>query len=329
MDTIRNVSKRLILLLAVGILFQFPASAQATSDYPNKPIQLIVVWSAGASEDMRARALAPKLQEVLGQPVLVVNKPGAAGTLGMTLVAKSKPDGYTIVSSSASPVIAAPHLQKVEYNPMTDFTYIAGTAIQPYGITVRSDAPWKTMGELIDYVKNNPGNIKFGSTGIGGINHIYMEMFGKARGLNWVHVPFKGDQPQIAALLGGHIPVASSSSAFVPHVRAGKMRLLAILGENRIAAFPQVPALKEFGLEYDLRGGEVLGFAGPKGLPPEILRKLENAFKQAVESPENKQVMEQLANEAKYRDSQTFTKLIHELIPRTGEMIKQLGLSQP
>lgn len=329
MWTFWNFLRIMIGFSAIFFISQFALSAQASSDFPNKPIQIIVAWSAGASEDMRARALAPTLEKVLGQPVVVVNKPGAAGTLGMTLVAKSKPDGYNLVSSSASPVIAAPYLQKVEYNPLTDFTYVAGTAIQPYGICVRSDAPWKTLNELIQYVKENPGKLKFGSTGIGGINHIYMEMFGKAKKLNWVHVPFKGDQPQITALLGGHIPVGSMSSAFAPHVRSGKMRLLAVLGDKRIASFPQVPALKEFGVDIDLRGGEVLGFAGPKGLPSEIVGKLENAFKQAVESPENKNVMEQLANEANFRDSQTFTKLIHELNVRTGEMIKQLGIIQP
>lgn len=324
-----NVLKGLIVLLPVLFLFQFTARAQAASDYPNRPIQLIVGWTAGASEDMRARGLAPTLEKVLGQPVVVVNKPGAASTIALTLVAKSKPDGYTIASSPAAPVLFLPHQQKLEYDPLTDFTYIAGTAVQPFGIAVKSDAPWKTLRELIDYIHNNPGKIKYGSWGIGGAGHVHMDLFGRTADLKWVHVPFKGDQPNITALLGGHIPVASISSAFVPHVRAGKMRLLAVLGEKRSAAFPQVPALKEFGLNIDLRAGEVLGFAGPKGLPPEIVSKLENAFKQAVESPENKQVMEQLANEANFSDRKTFTKLIHELNVSTGEMIKQLGITQP
>ena len=329
MFIIGNFLKTMVSFLALLFVCQFAGNVQASSDYPNKPITIIVCWSAGASEDMRARALAPTLEKVLGQPVVVVNKPGAAGTLGMTLVAKSKPDGYTLVSSSASPVVAAPHIQKIEYNPMTDFTFIAGTSIQAYGICVKSDAPWKNLDELIKYVKDNPGKVKFGSAGVGGIAHIYMEMFAKARGLDWVHVPFKGDTPNIAALLGGHIPVAALSSAFVPHVRAGKMRLLVVLGVKRISTFPQTPALKEFGVDVDLRGGEVLGFAGPKGIPAEIVSKLENGFKQAVASPENKNVMDQLANEPNFRDSKTFTKLIHELYARTGEMVKQLGLAKP
>jgi len=315
-------------LLAVGVLIILAVPVWgASSDYPNKPIQVIVAWSAGASEDLRARALAPKMGEVLGQPFTVVNKPGAAGTLGLTLVAKAKPDGYTIASGSTSPILFAPHVQKMEYNPLTDFTYIAGTAVQPYGIVVRSDAPWKTLPELIDYVKKNPGKVKYGSFGIGGLIHIYMEEVAKEWNLNWVHVPFKGDQPNITALLGGHIPVAGCSSAFVPHVRGGKLRLLALFTAKRSLSFPEVPTLKELGFKLDLRGNEVLGFCGPKGMPREIVKKLEDAFRQAVETPEYKQAMEQLNNEGLFRDSRTFTDLVYELYPKIGQTIKDLGLA--
>jgi len=319
----------LLVLLAPALLFKFSDIGQATGDYPTRPIQIIVGWSAGASDDLRARSLAPTLEKALGQPVVVVNKPGAAGTLGLTFVAKSKPDGYTLGSASTSPILFAPHVQKLEYNPLIDFTYIAGTAAQPWGIVVKSDASWKTLEELIDYVRQNPGKIKYGSWGIGGGAHVYMEFLAKAKGLNWVHVPFKGDQPSLTALLGGHIPVALSSSAFVPHAKAGKVRPLAIIAETRMAAFPQAPTLKELGFTFDLRVSGVLGFCGPKGLPTETLKKLENAFKRAVESIEYKEAMEKLDNEADYRDSQTFTKLIHELYPQIGEMIKKLNLSAP
>lgn len=329
MNCFQQVSTWMMILLSSVFLFQFPTTAQATSDYPDKPIQVLVGWSAGASEDMRARGLVPKLQEVLGQPVVVVNKPGAASTIALTLVAKAKPDGYTIASSPAAPVIFLPHQQKLEYDPMVDFTYIAGTAVQPFGIAVKSDAPWKTLKELIDHAKNNPGEIKYGSAGIGTPSNIYMEMLAGSWNFKWTQVPFKGDQPAITALLGGHIPVACLSSTFAPQVRSGKLKVLALLAENRLAAFPQIPTLKELGVNFDLRAGEILGFCGPKGLPKEIVGKLENAFKQAVESPEYKQTMVQLENEARFRDSQTFTKLVHEVYPRIGEMIKQLGLSKP
>lgn len=317
-----------ISLLAAGLFFHFTGNAQAASDYPNKPIQVIVAWSAGASEDLRARSLAPKMEQVLGQPFMVVNKPGAAGTLGLTLVAKGKPDGYLIGSSPTSPILFAPHVQKVEYDPLTDFTYLAGTAVQPYGILVRSDAPWKNLQELVDYINKNPGKVKYGSFGLGGLGHVYMEELGRQWTLNWVHVPFKGDAPNITALLGGHVPVIVSSSAFVPHVKSGKLRLLGLLTAKRSSTFPDVPTLKEMGFKLDLRGNEVLGFCGPKGMPPEIVKKLENAFRQAVGSLEYRKAMEQLDNEGLFRDSQTFTTLIRELYPQIGETIRNLGLDK-
>lgn len=324
-----NVSKGLIVLLPVLFLFQFTSRAQASSDYPNKPIQLLVGYAAGGSEDARARALAPKLGEVLGQPVVVVNKPGAGGVVAITLLAKSAPDGYTLGSAATSPILFGPHMQKVEYNPLTDLTYICGVGIQPWAIVVRNDIPWKTLRELIDYIHKNPGKIKYGSWGIGGAGHVHMELFGRAADLKWVHVPFKGDAATITAILGGHIPVAVLASTFVPHAKAGKMTPLAMITENRWPAFPQVPTLKELGFIADYRATESLGYCAPKGLSAEILGKLGNAFKQAVESPEFQQAMEQLDNERRFRDSQEFTKLIHELYPQIGQMIKGVGLLQP
>jgi tripartite-type tricarboxylate transporter receptor subunit TctC len=326
--TNHNWLKSIVLLPAVFAFGLMAAPGFAASDYPNKPIQVIIGWSAGGSEDMRARALAPKMQEVLGQPFVVVNKPGGSGALGLTATAKSKPDGYTISSGSTSPILFTPHLQKVEYDSIADFTYIAGTTIQPYTIAVRADAPWKTLDEFLDYVQKNPGKVKYGSPGLGHYCQIYMELLGRSRGLNWVHVPFKGDTPAITALLGGHIPVSANSSAIIPFQKSGKVRMLAIVAEKRMPQFPQVPSLKEYGFKFDLRANEVLGFIGPKGMPPEVIKKLENAFKQAVDSPEYKKVMEQLDNEPAYRDSQTFTKLVQELYPRIGEMIKEAGVSE-
>jgi tripartite-type tricarboxylate transporter receptor subunit TctC len=329
MVNIGNISKSMFVLTLALFLFPTFTSAQSTEDYPNRPIQLIVSWPAGASDDARARALATKLQEVLRQPMVVVNKPGAAGTLGLTLAAKSKPDGYILGHSNASSLVFAPHIQKVEYNSLTDFTYIAGTTVQPCAIVVRSDAPWKNLKELTNYAKNNPGKIKYGSWGIGGYAHVYMEMLGKVAGIDWVHIPFKGDQPNITALLGGHIPVSFLSSAFVPHAKAGKLRPLVMFTEKRMPNFPEIPTLNELGFNLDLRVSGSIGLVAPKGLSPEILMKLEKATKYAVESAEYTQAMEKLDSEAFYRDSQEYSRLIHQLYPVIGKMIKQLNLSQP
>lgn len=324
----RHCGKIISGALAIALWAWSPGAGAAT-EYPTKPIQVIVGWTAGASEDLRFRALAGKMEEVLKQPVIVVNKPGAAALVSMTLIAKAKPDGYTIGNTSSSSVLFLPHMQKVEYDPLTGFTYIAGTCSQPYGIVVRNDAPWKTFQELIEHAKKNPGKIKYGTYGIGGGVHIFMDVMGKKLGLEWVHVPFKGDQPNLVALMGGHVPVSGASSAFIPHARAGKLRPLAIFADNRLRAFPQVPTLKECGFDFDYRWTEILGFSGPKGLPPEIVQKLETAIKHAVDSPAFAQVMTQLENESKYRDSKTFTRTIHELYPRVREMIEKVGLLDP
>jgi len=328
MYTMYNVLARLIILLVVAFLFQFTPNAQAAGEYPTRPIELIFPYASGGSADLRVRALAPKMGEILGQPVVVINKPGASGTLAATLVAKAKPDGYTIGYITATNLFAPLQLEKIGYNPLTDFTYIAGSGVQPFAFLVRSDAPWKTIGEFIDYAKKNPGMIKYGSAGMNSASHLYGEMFGKVKNLKLVHVPFKGDQESSTALLGGHISMASLA-AFAHYVRAGKLSVLVVFMENRMAAFPQIPTMTEIGFPYDTRAGDVMGHMGPKGLPPEILKKLENAVKQAVKTPEYAQLMEQLGSEIRFRDSEEFTKLIHEIYPQTAEMIRLIGLSKP
>lgn len=327
----REKLNTLAVLFALSTTLFFillPAHLLAAGDYPNKPIQFIVGWAPGASEDLRVRALAPKMGQVLGQPIVVNNRPGASGGIGLTLVAKSKPDGYTIGNSSVSGLLFAPHTKKVEYDPMNDFTYIAGTGIQPYAIVVRSDAPWKNFGEFIDYVQKNPGAVKCGIAGFGGLVHIYMEILAKEKGLKWDFVPFTGDQPNITALLGGHIPVAAMSSAFVPHAKAGKFRPLALITAKRMALYPDIPTLIDLGFKRDLRANEASGICGPKGMPADIVEKLDGAIKQAVEGEEFIKVMKQLDNEPKFRNSKSVTELFHELYPKIGKMITEVGIKK-
>lgn len=312
-------------LLAAGFFLLAPA-VQASSDYPNRAIQYIACYAPGGSDDLRARALAPTLEKVLGQPVVVVNKVGASGSLAMTVLAKAKPDGYTLGNAGA-PLIFNPYTLKVDYNSLTDFTYIAGTATQAWGIVVKADAPWKTMDELLEYIKKNPGKLRYGSWGIGGGSHIYMEAIGRARGLKWIHIPFKGDQPLITALLGGHIPVGLTSASFFPYVKSGQLRALAVLDHSRIAAFPQVPTLKELGFDFVLANG-ILGTCAPKGVPPAIVKKLESALRQAAESDDFRHTAERLHAEPRYRGSQEFTREVKEAYLQIGEMIKELGIQK-
>lgn len=326
----KNLSSFFMALswLTTVFFISLPVNIPAAGDYPNKPIQFIVGWAPGASEDMRVRALAPTMSQVLGQPIVVVNKPGASSSIGLTLIAKSKPDGYTIGNSSVSGLLFKPHTQKMEYDPMNDFTYIANTGVQPYAVVVRSDTPWKNFNEFIDHVKKNPGTVQYGVAGLGGMVHVYMEILAKEWGLKWDVVPFKGDQPNIIALLGGEISVAAMSSAFVPHAKAGKFRPLALITAQRMPLYPDVPTLNELGFKRDLRANEASGICGPKGLSSEVVEKLENAIKRAVDGAEFRKVMDQLDNEPKFRNSKEATALVHELYPKIGNMIKEVGLKK-
>jgi len=304
----------------------FGIGAWAADDFPSKAIQIIVGSQPGGSDDLRYRSLAPKMAEVLKQPVIVVNKTGAANQVAITFIAKSKPDGYTIGPASTSALLFTPHMRKVDYNTLTDFTFIAGIASQGYGIVVRNDAPWKTLQELIDYTKKNPGKIKYGSWGVGGSGHLYMAMMEKQLNLQWDHVPFKGDAPNLTALMGGHVSVSVATVAFVPYVKSGQARVLAVVANDRMAAFPDVPTLNEVGIHIE-GIWDTIGVCGPKGLPPSVLKKLEDAIKQAAEGDEFRKAMKVLETDVRYRDSQTYTKMVKDAYPRIGELVKRAGLA--
>ncbi len=317
----------LSVLVVIMVLLHFPAKVWPQEDFPNKPIQIIVGTEAGGSDDLRYRSLAPKMAEVLKQPVIVVNKPGAANQLAVTTIAKSKPDGYTIGPASTSALLFMPHMQKVGYNTLSDFTFLAGIASQGYGILVKPDAPWKSFQELVAYSKQNPGKVKYGSWGIGGSGHLYMAMVEKNLGIRWAHVPFKGDAPNLTALVGGHVPLSIATVAFAPYVRTGQLRLLAVIANGRMSAYPDIPTVNEVGVEVE-GVWDTIGMCGPKGLPPTVVRKLEGAICAAAEGDEFRKAMKTLETEVRFRDSETYTKMVREVYPQIGDMVKKAGLAQ-
>jgi len=315
-------------VISLVFVFVFCSGAFAAEPYPSKEIELIVPFNTGGGIDLMSRALAPKLSEILGKPVLVVNKPGAAGTVGTALSVKSKPDGYTLVSLSPSCILFAPNFQKVPYDPLKDITYIAGWVDQPFGIQVRADAPWKTLQDLIDYAKKNPDKIRHGHLGTNSLGHIYMEAIAKDRGVSWRHVPFMGDGTTIPALLGGHVEVATIAVAWVPYARAGQIRPLALFGTKRFPGFPDTPTLNELGFNYYAGAAGFLGVGAPPGLPEEIRKKLEDAFRMAINSPEFKKTTESLSLEVWFRPGAELKKSAEEGLKNIGEMAERLGLKK-
>ena len=295
--------------LLAGTLLALAASTAAAEGFPSKPVTLIVPWPPGGSTDIAMRALAEATQKHLGQPIVVENRPGAGGTLGATALLKAPADGYTVTQIPLG-VFRVPHLQPTPYNPLTDFSYIIGISGYTFGVVVRSDAPWTTWGELIAFAKANPDKVSYGTPGANTSLHITMEEVGYAQGIKWTHVPFKGNAENMAALLGGHINVAADSTGWGPHVDAGKMRLLATWGAQRTRRWPSAPTLKELG--FGVVSNSPYGIAGPKGMDPQVVRILHDAFKKGMEDPIHLQAIEKLDQELVYMSSEDYARFARD-----------------
>lgn len=317
-----------IALVVAGLIFCFCSLCPAAEPFPSKEIEIIVPFDPGGGMDLLARVVASSMTETFGKSVVVVNKPGASGTIGTALLAKSKPDGYSLMTVSPSPILFAPHLQKVEYDVSKDLTYIAGVVAQPFGVQVLPDAPWKTFQDLLDDAKKNPGKIKFGTDGVNSWGSIYMGCVAKDRGITWTNIPYKGDGTLLPSFLGGHVEVAVMSVVWVPQAKAGKLRPLVLVTEKRFADFPDTPILNEFGFNYFLGAGSICGFGAPKGLPADILKKLEDAIKKATESPQFKDTAKNVSYGVDFRNSSVFTKQVHTGFTSIGEMMKKAGVKQ-
>lgn len=295
--------RRLAVLagLACAAYTGLPVQAQ---DFPQaKPITLIVPFPAGGATDVQARALAHAASAELKQQIVILNQPGVAATLGpATMARQARPDGYTI-ALSAGTLLRQPHLQKVSYDPLKDFTWIMGIAAYTTGITVKADAPWKTAKELFAYAKANPGKVSYGTVGKGSTAHIAMSALQKASGIEFNFVPYKGAIEVFTALQGGHLDVAAEAG-FGTTVDSGKGRLLAIFNTQRTKERPDVPTVKELG--YDVALVSSYGLAGPKGMDPKVVKTLHDAFKKAMDDPEFLRILKQNDQPTMYMDSKTY-----------------------
>jgi tripartite-type tricarboxylate transporter receptor subunit TctC len=285
------------------------ASSAAAQGFPAKPVTLIVPWPPGGSTDLCMRALAEAASKHLGQPIVVENRPGAAGSLGAAALVNARPDGYTLAQIPQG-VFRMPYTTKTSYDPMSDVTYIIGVAGYAFGVAVRSDAPWKTWQELVAYAKANPGKLSYGTPGANTILHVTMEQFADANGIKWVHVPYKGDAENMQALLGGHIDASATASAWVPHVESGKMRVLVTWGANRAKRSPDTPTLKELG--YGIVANSPYGIGGPKGMDPAIVRTLHDAFRKALEDPGYLRTLDRFDQEVVYLATDDYARFARE-----------------
>ena len=312
----------LVLVLAVVVNV-----ATAQEPYPTRPITIVVAFPPGGLADLTARPMAAALERILKQPVVVVNKAGAAGAVGNHFVAISKPDGYTLLMALVS-ISTLPEVDKLlgrtpKYT-IDQFVGIARINAEPSIITVHGDTPWKTLKDVIGDAKRRPNQIIHTSSGLYGASHVPFSMFLQAAGITMRHLPTTGGGPMMNALLGAHAEiVASVPSLVAPHVPTGKVRLLAHTGVGRLAAYPDVPSMKELG--YDIEYYAWAGLVAPKATPPHVLKILGEAVRQAIKEPEVVNASQKLNTPIAYQDAEEFTAWWKNDAETLAAVIKKIG----
>jgi len=308
-------------LLALVLIAAAPAFAQS---FPARPITLINPFQPGGPTDTQLRKLAEIAAKHLGKPVVLESKPGAGGMLGPVTMSKTaKPDGY-VLSQLSIGAFRIPHMEKVDWHPLKDFTYIIGLTGYEFGVIVKGDSPFRNLKELIDYAKGNPGKISYASVGHGTSTHLLMEEMALKAGIQLLHVPYKGTAETLPALLGGHVmATCNSSGAFGTLADAGAVRLLASFGEQRTKW--KAPTAKELGL--DVVTYSPYGIVGPPGMDPRIVKTLHDAFRKALDDPEHMKVLAQLSQVYWYKSSEDYAKWAAETFTRERALLQQLGLA--
>ena len=321
--TLRRALVMVIVLavFAMGVRFSF------ADEWPGRPIQIIVGFSAGGTSDLITRALAESLKKTLGVPVVVENKPGAASLLALGQVAKAKPDGYTLGQISCNSITERPFFMQVPFDPVKAFSYICQVFDYGYGFVVRSDSPWKTFSEFLETAKKQPGKLSVSMSGPGSAFHVGLAKFEqKIPGLKFKMVPYKGGIDAVTALLGGHVDACFQSQEWKPHVDSGKLRLLAIPAKERLKDYPNVPTWIELG--YNVYAQAPGAYVGPAGLPENIRARLEQGFRKAMDDPSFKSVVKNFSLIEAYRPGKELYEDLMKMYEENKNILPKLGLQE-
>jgi len=322
----RPIVVTVLLLMAYGFSVGIP-TLQA-QPYPNRPIQLIIPGTAGSIVDIVGRLTADEMDKILGTQLIPIDKPGAGFTLGTDFVAKSKKDGYTLAYTTSSAIVYARILnpETVPYNPEKDLEPLGFHLYVSNGIAVQEGSPWKTFSELVDYAKKNPGRLRVSTPGIGSTCHFNLEIIQSLTGAEFNHVPFKGGESVVTALLGGHVEMTfDAMSKLVPHIESGKMRVLLLT--NKMSAFPNIPTLTDLGYKQELVTSWFAMY-GPAGLPEDVKRVLVPAIEKAMRNPELKAKIEKMLFVVDYKSPAQQRKMAAEEYERVLKIAKKVGLQK-
>jgi len=313
----------LIVFFVIWTLLVKDGISQET--YPNRPITMVVVFGPGMIDTVM-RVLCKAAEKELGQPIIIENRAGAAGTIGTNYLLKSKPDGYTLGAVGTGNRTIQPHLKKLAYNPLTDIVDITTVIRYDYGIAVRIDAPWNTFQDIITYARNNPGKFTYATAGYGITQHICMERIAMKEGIKWTLVPFKSGTESVTACLGGHTNATVPGSVdLLPHIKAGRLKLLLTLDEKRWNSLPTVPNILE---RYDFAAKSYFAISVPKGVPQHIIKKVENAFNNAKKDPFFIKTLNTFLVDVGTMSGKEFSEWWREEYYTMGEVIRALGLQE-
>ena len=302
-----------------------PSLAFAQGAFPNRPIKLIIAFSAGGPTDITMRQLAENASKVLGQPVVIENKPGAGGSLPAQQLQTSAPDGYTLAQIPLG-VFRLPYTTKINWDPVKDINYVINVTGYAFGIVAPVDGPLKSWPDFVAWAKANPGKLSYGSTGTLTSPHLTTELIAQKLGLKLLHIPFAGSAPLNQALLGGHVMAGADSTGFAPLVQSGKFKVLNTWGEKRLPKFPDAPTLKELGL--DIVQNSPFGIGAPRDTPPDVVRRLHDAFKRAMEEPSYVQALDKYDMVPIYMSSAQYAKFAQDTFLQEKALIEKLGLAR-
>lgn len=318
---LKKVWKMLVFSVAL-ICLSTGLAGFANAEYPEKAITMYVVFSPGGSMDSSARGLAAGAEKVLGKSIVITNRSGGGGTVGLQVLAGDRPDGYTIAAATSTGIIRIPVQREVPFKPLADFTPLFGYAAVASATVVRPDSEFDSLDDLIEYAKENPNDIKYATAGEGTPMNIIMQLIAREEGIEWVHIPYEGSAPAETALLGGHVDVVSTGD--MAKALSGQLKALCVHTAERMEGLPEVPTTLELG--YDFYNDTIFGIFGPAGMDPEVVKKLDEAFEKAVDMEPLQDVARKFGLVPQKMKSDEFKIFLEEGWPRQVEILKTLGV---